>query len=348
MNLSKALFKMFESLRTKASTSINLKTSRLLVMLLLLTFIKTPALLPQSSGITATTTPSSSRSSRLFTPQLKKSIVKIEADCIGDNPGTFHFGTGFFVGMPSQLDEKKVFVYLVTNRHVAQPGIEKGSACKVGQYRLKVNLRSADTNGSFISTATFAALNWTFPVDPSTDLAVVPLNPDSAVDYKYISIADFLTRSMISQSTVVEGQRLLFAGIFAQFVGLKKLEPIIREGTLAMIPDEKLPTTLNQSGDLYLAEVHAFQGNSGSPVFVDTDENEPESIHPAAREKLLGVVSGYEFEDTKLMLNPAPSGEEQSVPLRLNSNLSLVVPADLLLDLLNSPKLLQERADGQK
>jgi hypothetical protein len=61
----------------------------------------------------------------------------------------------------------------------------------------------------------------------------------------------------------------VFTGLFVQFIGQTKLEPIVREGKIAMIPGEAVPTTMHTLGHVYLVDAHVFGGNSGSPMLID-------------------------------------------------------------------------------
>src|ERR1035437_1408086 len=107
-----------------------------------------------------------------FTTQIKKSVVFIRTNCVqmpSDqelaamsledrarwtdegiaklNPEELarlrqipYFGTGFIVTVPDErLGKDMNFKYLVTNRHVVQPGIENGRPCKVVNYSISAN-----------------------------------------------------------------------------------------------------------------------------------------------------------------------------------------------------------------
>ena len=77
------------------------------------------------------------------------------------------------------------------------------------------------------------------------------------------------TEEVVKADGISEGDPVIFTGLFVQMPGLLKLEPIVRQGSIAMMPDEPIGTTLNKPGSLYLADIHVFGGNSGSPMFVN-------------------------------------------------------------------------------
>ncbi|MGF7179400.1 trypsin-like peptidase domain-containing protein [Tunturiibacter psychrotolerans] len=254
-------------------------------------------------------------------------------------------GTSFFVAYEDKrLGPGQGFVYLVTNRHMVQPGFEDGAPFAVTNFSLKLNKRSLDgTSTAFEAMLPINSSHWYFrDDDPSVDLAVLPLAPDQAIyDYSAFPTSLMATRDVVQSQSIAEGDSILFAGFFYQFSGLKKNEPIVREGVLAMMPEEKMTTTMHKPGDLYLADVHVFNGNSGSPMFVNVG-----GLHNGALTfggfpfRLLGVVSGYMNESEKFEIEVSPTLPESS---KENSGISTVIPVDELKDLLDTAPLQQMR-----
>jgi len=275
---------------------------------------------------------------------LKKAVAFVSVDYLKHNELWKARGTGFFVFVKDQrLGEKRGFVYLVTNRHVAQPE-DSGRRFEVVSVSLRLNLKASvqeqESEGAFISIS--GNLPWYFPADDSVDLAVLPIAPDQQkYDYLPIPMSMFGTRDVLKSNAIAEGDRVFFVGYFYQFPGLKKTEPIIREGVLAMMPEEKMETTLHKMGWLYLADVHTFGGNSGAPLFVNIAT--PRGTVLTFTEdpyRLVGVVSGYFFEDVNFKLTVATTLEGKG---QANSGISTVVPVDELKALLESPELQRGR-----
>jgi hypothetical protein len=250
-------------------------------------------------------------------------------------------GTGFLIGyMDARLNayKSRYFRYLVTNRHVIQPGIEKGNPCQVVNSLLLLNQTSDSTHTDdyTVIDRTHKVFKWVFPQDESTDLAVTPIGlAESQFDHIAIPTDDFVTADDIKNRHVVEGDPVLFSGLFVQtFDQNHTLEPIVRSGSVAMIPERTLPLTLNNKmGRVYLAEAHAFGGNSGSPMFVDANKF---AGVPGATYKFLGVISGEVFENSDLTLTVTTT---LSGNVAANSGVSIVVPAPELMKLLNDPTL---------
>jgi hypothetical protein len=259
-------------------------------------------------------------------------------------------GTGFLVGykdarLKAQPGDAgpRYFRYVVTNRHVIQPGIENGTPCKVISSYILLNHRPdaahADTYTDVIRTANI--FKWSTPQDDSVDIAVAPIGFDVKL-YDHIAIItdQFVTEEEVKNRLIVEGDPVLFAGLFIQtFDQVHTLEPIVRSGTVAMIPEGMLHTTLNnKEGRIYLAEAHAFHGNSGSPMFVDP--NKFSGIISGPSYKLFGVISGEMFENSDLTLTVANS---LAGNIAANSDVSIIVPAPELMKLLDAPSLKADR-----
>jgi hypothetical protein len=95
-----------------------------------------------------------------------------------------------------------------------------------------------------------------------------------------------------------------------------------------------LETTTGKPGTVYLADVHIFGGNSGSPVMVTDSWLAMGGYH------LLGVVSGYYYEDEDFNLEIATTVKGIG---RANSGVAMIVPSDYLKALLEDPLLKAAR-----
>lgn len=295
-----------------------------------------PPVNPQSSN---------SSTSRLQSPTtlLKKTVALLRVNYLSELGPAEIDGTCFFVFYEDKRGgEDFGFMYLVTNRHMAQPGVEDGKHYQVLQTTLRLNLRNG-AQGSEEDALPIDAqhLHWVFPVDDSVDLAVLPVLPNQEVaDYKAIPVSMFASHQLVEEQGIAEGDRILFAGYFYQFPGEKKFQPIVREGILAMMPDENLETTLRKPGHLYLGDVHVFGGNSGSPLFINLGGFRNGSIIAGDQYKLLGIVSGFYHEDSNLKLTVAAT---LTGKLEQNSGIAMIVPSDELKGLLDTPSLQAAR-----
>jgi hypothetical protein len=255
-------------------------------------------------------------------------------------------GTGFFVlYQDARLGNGGGFGYLVTNRHVAMCWNEQGHPMQVESVSITVNRQKAagDNFSQELPLNEHGNAAWVTPDDASIDLAVLPLALNAAdFDFKTISIDMFASDALIKQRQIAEGDSVFFAGFFYQFPGTKRIEPIVRQGIIAMMPSEKVPF-VNIAERLYLADLHVFGGNSGSPAFVNLSGFRGGGMIVGQGYCLLGVVNGEMTEDQNfnLKLSTTLQGTE-----RANSGISTIVPADEIRALLDDARLQRLRDDA--
>lgn len=315
---------------------------------------QSPPTAPPKSTPPQTTPPKPSRVETL----IAKTVVFIRTDVLtSDGRMLYGQGTGFLVAVPdSRLPPNQSFIYLVTNRHVAEAIDNVGGICekfKILWTSATWNLKSS-SDGQLEHTIVAPnppGVRWYFPADPSIDLAVVPITLDmTRDDVEFVDLSDFITPDLLRDRFGI-GDKILFAGLFTPFEGAHEIQPILREGMLAMLPDGPIPSTLCKPSDVYLADVHAIEGNSGSPVFMTprfTLGGMVAGSNGVVPYGLLGVISGYENENENLTLQATTTF---SGSIQANSGISIIVPAWQLKDLLESPplqKLRDEAVAGPK
>ncbi len=254
-----------------------------------------------------------------------------------------HSGTGFFVSYPEPRAGKDAKIgYLVTNHHMSQPGIEVRKPCNVLGYSLYLNHRGATKDSPvYISPLLIGAdTTWYYADNDATvDVAVTPIVVQDA-DWDVVMIPKdlFVTPEMVSANEIVEGDPVIFAGLFLQFAGTQKIEPIVRSGSIAMLPGDPILTQLGLA-HVYLSDAHVFGGNSGSPMFVDINKFKQVLGFDY---RLLGVVAGEMYEQTDFSLQP-------TVPVNgrfnANSGISYIVPASEIKKILEGPALQKGRDD---
>ena len=295
----------------------------------------------------ATTTVSPPVKSEPAVRLMKRTVVSIETDCAEKEAGTDvvkpYSGTGFLFAYQDRRYKDSAFYYLVTNRHVITPGIEDGAPCHAVTRSIRLDRKTADASGTFaqVLPGNPEQQHWITSADPSIDLAVIPVGIDPKVfNFLYIPSSILLTNEQADQENVAEGDPVLFAGLFVQFTGQVRSEPIVRTGRIAMIPGEPVPTTLRKLGNIYLVDAHVFGGNSGSPMFINLGGQRGSVIASGDNFKLLGVVSGYVKESSDFQLQSVAS---YAGTLDTNSGIATVVPAQQLLDLMETPELLSQR-----
>jgi len=274
-----------------------------------------------------------------FSKQLKETVVFIKLRCARSRQLLDVTGTGFVVVLPDKrLGSDRGFTYLVTNRHVAECWDEKRRPMLVKSISVRVNL--VDGSSTVLDLDRQGNVPWVLPANDSVDLAVLPLGFDQRrVQYLTVPMTAFATPDVIQSRGISEGARIIFSGFFYQFQGLHRMQPIVREGVVAMMPDEDLPTTTGKPGKVYLGDVHIFGGNSGSPVFVNVGGLRGNAMS-GDDYRLLGVISGYFYEDEEFSLKVATTVKGRA---QANSGITIIVPAGALKTLIDDPRLRAAR-----
>ena len=150
--------------------------------------------------------------------------------------------------------------HIVTAKHVAE-AIEPAEAV--------IALNAKDGAPLFLRTG---ETQWFYhPTESdSVDVAVLPFGSArfNEYDIAYIPEDIFVSDERISKFDIGLGDKTIVVGLFTRFYGTTRLMPIVRTGTVAMMPTDKVPTRSFGEIDAYLAEGRSIEGLSGSPVFV--------------------------------------------------------------------------------
>ncbi|HEV2378608.1 MAG TPA: trypsin-like peptidase domain-containing protein [Terriglobia bacterium] len=257
---------------------------------------------------------------------LKRAVVNLELQCKEGNSLVPAAGTGFLVAYTDpRLPKGQFFQYLVTNRHVAECWDLHNHPRGIQVLRIRVNTNDGSSRRLDANPAA-----WRFPTDDSVDLAAMPVVLPDDLLIASIPVEEFATKDFMSSNRIAEGSPILLSGYFYQFPGERRSQSIVRQGILSMVPDEPMTTTTGKPGTVYLADVHIFSGNSGSPVEVSADWIGVGGFH------FLGVISGYYYEDENFDLEIATTVKGTA---RANSGVAMIVPADFLKALLDEADL---------
>ncbi|MGA7081465.1 MAG: hypothetical protein WBQ43_14095 [Terriglobales bacterium] len=267
-----------------------------------------------------------------FGSQIRKAVSELRESCKDkDGKVANYAGTGFIVAYHDpRLTVGQSFNYLVTNRHVADCLDDDLQPMQVLSISIQgTNAKTGETPIIFLNDRGNAP--WHYPTSDSVDLAITPINFGPDFSPTVIPLEAFFSKADFEAQNIGEGAKIILSGYFVQLEGSSKLQPLVREGVLSMIPDTPLTTTLRKPGTIYLGDVHIFAGNSGSPVFISTYGIRPAGPVLDDEFRFLGVVSGYYYEDSDLKLQIATTVTGKQ---RANSGISMIVPADLLKDLI--------------
>lgn len=239
-------------------------------------------------------------------------------------------GTGFFVSMPVADDPNRMFIYLITARHVI---VEAKRASIDGKIWLRVN-----TKTGFEYVVTEGSAWHTHSEDSSIDAAVLSWAPDSThFDYMTIPNSLIVNEEIISKEAIGIGDEVFLVGLFVNHHGRKKNIPIVRVGNIAAMPEEPVVTRLFGDMEAYLIEARSIGGLSGSPVFV---------YLPGVRVRgnalgmggrafyWLGLMHGHwDLPILKEDMVVEDSVSKEAV----NMGIGVVVPATKILEVINIP-----------
>jgi hypothetical protein len=235
----------------------------------------------------------------------------------GDEARLVPHGTAFFV---SPDDERGAPAWLVTARHL----LVTPEGAPIPSVYARLNQRAGGIRMIRIPMAGPEAVPVQGHPDLAVDLAVIPVRfPVDDLDVRGIPIRRILTKDAAAGGLLREGGPVFFTGLFAGFVGTQRNHPLVRSGTVALLPREPIPLN-GRMRDLYLIESKAFGGSSGSPVFVETPTGP----------LLAGIVMGYFHQ-----FNPVVSSDQIPASAAMEHlGITGIVPAYRLLELLASDR----------
>jgi hypothetical protein len=150
------------------------------------------------------------------------------------------------------------------------------------------------------------------------------------------------------------GDETFMVGLFYRGHGRDSNSPIVRMGNIAMLPTDRIRTG-EPYGDMeaYLVEGRSISGISGAPVYVretvalpekvTASDGESIEIRASGRFFLLGMAHGH-WDVDALTLNDA-----RPIPMHrsdggVNVGIAVVTPAKKILETLNHPEFVRERA----
>jgi hypothetical protein len=259
-------------------------------------------------------------------------------------------GTGFLLLYPdNRVGEGGGFTYLVTNKHmVREPGLDEtlGKGKFLQSISMRINTKKAlEDSGVSYTWGQFPVIYpsgdlyaFVDTSDPHVDLAIIPISlSQETLDFSMLVPSIFVTKTVINDKRLDESDSVVFAGLFAPYTGNLRNYPIVRHGKLAMMSEERIPWETGVTEDLFLADVMSFEGNSGSPVFIRTDgDNQTLGSY---QYYLIGVMQGYYQTDSKVSVQTA----KLNGVAKENSGVAAVVPAQKILDILESPRAVSMR-----
>ncbi len=177
---------------------------------------------------------------------------------------------------------------------------------------------------------------------PKVDIAVLPIVGGTGkalmdIGCRWVPRAMFFSEENLGQSPdegVGLSDELVAVGLFTNYYGHNRNEPVVRMGNLAMIPRGPVETNPTMGPmEVYLMELRSIAGMSGSPVFIPhrAQIGAPRTV------SLLGVLLGH-----------YPAQVADATGAAVNSGIGMVAPAKHITEVLDQEALLTKRQEREE
>ncbi len=267
------------------------------------------------------------------------------------------YGTGFFVGVPYKNSVSWQHDYLVTAKHL----IDKD---KAGCNSFRVNTRDGVSKSVFISKSQ----RWYDHPTEVADVYVTPIDVEDDWDMLVLPAGMIASKDIIGNDAwITTGSDVFITGFFEEFNHGLKNYPIVRKGSIAMLPKERIYSEGIGEIESYLIESRSRGGLSGSPVFwyASSDDLDmkkvyekkgalvPSGIKPVIRQNywgLLGLIQGhFDVKDKdKEDSDPEYDSELSYKKGVINAGIASVTPSIKIEDILNIPELVKQREEAEE
>lgn len=264
--------------------------------------------------------------------------------------GQIPIGTAFIVGFPVPGQADQIVPLIVTAKHVV------GDRSKViGRFTPK-------SSGAPVSVVyDLASLRRSGDVwehtDDGVDLLVFRTPHFEQAEYIAVPFSAIASRTRYSEEDIKATDRIIFPCLLVNFMGTARNYPVIRNGSIALIPDEPVPLQykvgnrqISTKQSVLLVDATSIPGASGSPVFLWPGPRlKANAFHLGGQAWLLGVMHGFYpalprelvgIETTRVV----PGFSE-------NSGIAIMFPSWRLLEILERPevtKRIEGLLQGQK
>ena len=253
------------------------------------------------------------------------------------NPATasnpIPIGTGFVVQWPLPADSQKFIPLIVTAKHVigdnqkvyARFSTKKGTSTTLVEYDLNKLKNDNDY--------------WEHS-DEGVDIAIFRTLNFDKVKYQAVPQNYIASKEIFKNENIQETNNVKFPGLLINFLGSNQNYPILKDGSIALIPNEKVPMKYNvgrkeiqTNQELIFLNAISIPGLSGSPVF----------LWPGPRLKgnsfnigggsayLIGVMHGFYPAIPRDTIKVETS--EAKVLFQENSGVAIIFPSYRILEI---------------
>lgn len=238
--------------------------------------------------------------------------------------------SGFFVGIPCEKAKPYSHFYFVTASH----SVPKNSTVAV-----RVNLKGGGTKVAELGP------KHVHPSDENADVTVFEFGNRQEYDVLFLSENVMRNRVQMAAKDIGVGDEVYFPSLFHFAQGDVLNEPMLRQGSLAMLPATRVQTEAGFM-EAYLIEARSIGGISGSAVFARMLTGQARSIHGLSGEvHLIGMIHGHwDVKESELnypRIQPVDRGRLNTSGI--NMGIAIVVPIEKVIETLHQPVLQEQR-----
>jgi hypothetical protein len=166
-----------------------------------------------------------------------------------------------------------------------------------------------------------------------------------------------LNDKIVDERDIGIGDEVFVAGMFVGRLGETKNIPILRCGTIAAMPEEKVRTAYGNH-HAYLIEVRSIDGLSGSPVFLQFApwrlERGQWKLQHGEMQYFMGMLLGHsQVENPRdtieiMQSNERPVSEAPQAGVPLNTGIGVVLPVIHIIEAVEQPLIRDKRIATMK
>ncbi len=249
-------------------------------------------------------------------------------------------GTGFIIGYPIPDSDSTRFIPLVvTAKHVIGDRSQvigrfsgkSGEAFIGAPYDLEALRKSGDL--------------WEHP-DDGVDIVIFPTMHFPESQYTPIPLDLIASEQDFKNEQIHVMDHVVMPGLLLNFMGSSKNCPVFRSGSIALLPEEKMPLDypvgtreIKTEQQVILLNALAVPGASGSPVFLEplTPRTKGAELMMGAKPYLLGIIHGFCPTAGEIFKVEIPT--ETKDFCRENSGVAVIFPSWRIREILDSDKL---------
>lgn len=248
-------------------------------------------------------------------------------------------GTGFIIGYPVPSQSGKFVPIIVTAKHV------------LGNYT-KIYGRFSPKEGNEpifieydIDAIKKAGDLWEHPDEGVDIIAFRTLNFENA-KYIIIDLDSIAKRETFRTEDIKATDRVIFPCLLVNFMGFSQNYPVLRNGTIALIPEEAVPLkyaignkTINTRQEIIMIDAISIPGASGSPVFLWPGPRLKNNAFEVGGQKpyLLGIMHGF-YTAVPREISEAESTTTKG-SFAENSGIAIVFPSWKILEIMELPSV---------